>query len=152
MRQIRQSDIIPARIRNTAPIAGLKLIDRPREVLPPKILHHHTTVVRPPHRRAVPVLQLRLRAALVDICLGDKNRKGDVVEPQVCPGDVAGEALAALPGFKTRGVDAVDDGEVVEGDVGNVREEGLVLAERADGHAVGLITDCAACERCVSGK
>jgi len=148
--QIRQSNIIPTRIRDTAAIARLELIDRSRKILPPKILHHNTTIIRPSHRRAIPVLQLRLRVALVDICLRDEDGEGDVVGANVCPGDVAGEALAALPGFETRGVDAVDDGEVVEGDGGYVGEGGLVLAETADGHAVGLVADCAACAGRVS--
>ena len=92
---------------------------------------------------------------MVDICLCDENGKGDVVRAHVCPRDVAGETLAALPGFEASGVDAVDDGKVVEGDVGDVGEGGLVLAERADGHAMGLIADGTSCGRskcCVSGR
>ena len=150
--QIRKSDIIPARIRDTATIARPKLIDRSREVLPPKILHHHTTIIRAAYRRTVAILQLRLRAALIDICLRDENGKSDVICAHIRPGDVASQALTALPGFKTRGIDAVDNGEVVEGDVGDVGEGGLVLPERADGHAVRLVADCAACGGSVSDK
>lgn len=51
------------------------------------------------------------------------------------------ESLAPLPRLEARGVDGVDGGDVGEGDVGDGGVGGLVLAQRVDAHAVGLVAD-----------
>lgn len=56
------------------------------------------------------------------------------------------ESPAPLSPLEARGVDGIDGGDVGEGDTGDVGVGGLVLTQRADAHAVGLVADSAVLE------
>lgn len=97
MRQIRQSNIVPARIARAASVAWLELIDGAGEVCPAEMLHVYGRVVGTLRVGDAAVLQLGLGGALVDVGLGDEDGEGDVGNADVGPGDVLSESLAALP-------------------------------------------------------
>ena len=62
MSEVRQPDIIPARISHTTTIAGVDLLDRPREVPPEEVVHSHRRTIRSALR--VARLELSLCRAL----------------------------------------------------------------------------------------
>ena len=102
-----------------------KRINRPEKIAPGETAHDDARIVRTPGHG--PVLELRLRRALVDVALGHEHRERDVVGADAAPGDVLRESLAPLPRLEARGVDGVNGGDVGEGDVGDVGVGGLVL-------------------------
>ena len=108
-------------------------------------MHDDAGVIRSLHYSSI--LQLSLRAALVDVGLRDKDWERDVVGADIRPGDVLSDALSSLPRLEASTVDAVYNSDVVKVDVRNVGESCLVLAKGADAHSVGLVTDCAALEK-----
>lgn len=128
----------------TAKITRLECIDRSRKVSPRKVFHIDSRVVWPPGRATA--LDLRLAVALVDVRLCDEDRERGVVYPHVCPRDVACNALATFPRLEARGIDTVDHRDVVKMDVRDVGKRCLVLSERTDRHAVGLVADGTALE------
>lgn len=134
MLQIRQPDIIPARVRHAAPITGIVLVDCAGEVRPCEAVHDDAAVVGAAGDGAG--RRLRLVGALVNVALGDEDGECDVVGFDVAPGDVLGHTLAADPGLPARSVDAVYADDVVEEHVGDIGVGGLVLAQTPDGHAM----------------
>ena len=122
-------------------------VDSPSEVRPRQILHVHRRIIRPSTNGAArPDSRLRLRTALIDVRLGDKDRERNIIQPDVGPGNVLREALPTLPGLETRAVHAVHDRDIVEGDVGDVGKLSLILAKATDAHTVSLISDGTALE------
>ena len=61
--------------------------------------------------------------------MGDEDGEGDIVDLDVCPGDVAHKTLSANPRLQTGSIQAAGDGDAVEVNVGDVGEFTLALAE-----------------------
>ena len=126
-----------------------KRINSPGKILPGEIAHEDARIVQTPGNG--PVLELRLRRALIDVALGHEHWERDVAGADAAPGDVLRESLAPLSRLESRGVDGVNGGDVGEGDVGDVGVGGLVLAQRVDAHLMGLVADGAVLgARCAS--
>lgn len=64
--------------------------------------------------------------------MGDEDGEGDIVDLDVCPGDVAHKTLSANPRLQTSSIQAAGDGDAVEVNVGDVGEFTLALAEGTD--------------------
>lgn len=94
MLRARQPHIIPARITNTEPATRPKRINRPGKTLPGEIAHDDARIVRTSGHD--PVLELRLRRALVGVALRHEHRERDVIGADAARGDVLRESLAPL--------------------------------------------------------
>lgn len=119
MFQVGQTDIVPARIGNARPIAGVVGVDGAREIGPGEVLHHDG-------RERVD--RARPRGALVGVALGDEDGERDIEGADILPDDVLDETPATRPGLEARGVQRVDDGDVLEAQVSDVSEVGGVFA------------------------
>jgi len=86
-------------------------------------------------------LKLRLRGTLIDVRLRGKDGESDVIHANIGPGYILCESLTDLPRLEARGISDVDGGDVIDGDIGNVGKRGLILAKRADTHAVALVAN-----------
>lgn len=121
MFQVRQTDVVPAGIGDARPITGVVGIDGAGEIRPGEVLHHDG-------RGGVDGARPRAGRPLVPVALGDEDGEGDVEDADVLPDDVLDEPLAAGPGLEAGGVQGVDDGDVLEAEVGDVGEVGGVFA------------------------
>ena len=87
---VRQADVVPARVANTACVTGLIAVYRAREVGPSEIIHVHGL-------RDIGACSRAASTGLIIVYLRDEDGEGHVVCADVAPGDVLREALATRP-------------------------------------------------------
>lgn len=136
-------------IADTGSIAGIERVDGSREIGPGEVFHVDGGVVWPANSGAI--LELRLRRALVEVRLCHEDGERHVVHADVGPGDILGQSFPTDPRLESCGIYRVDDRDVVEVDVRDIRPLGLVLPQRANAHAVALVADCTTAEQDVTG-
>lgn len=137
MRQIRQSNIVPARVRHARPITRLEGVDCASEIRPGKILHDDAGVVRTTGDAAA--FKLGLVRALVCVRLGHEDGERDVVGSDVRPRNVLRQTLSTFPGLEPRGIDSINHSDIVESHVRDVGKGRLILAKRSNAHSMTLI-------------
>ena len=81
---------------------------------------------------------------LIIIRLRDEDWEAHIVQFDIAPRDVLCETLPTNPRLEPRSVYRVDDRDIIEPNIAQIREQPLILAKRANGQSVRIVAHGAA--------